>query len=403
MSILKFGLGFLLGSLPAFIQLSAQVSGGGRAIQIRPTAQQSMAQESRVALVIGNGAYADAPLRNPVNDARAIKIALESCRFEVTLLTNAPKREMENAIRVFGDRIQNGSVGLFYFAGHGIQVKGVNYLVPVGADIQRENEVPYQTVEAGLLLDKMDAAKNKLNIVILDACRNNPFARSWRSTGDKGLAQVKAPTGTMVAYSTGPGSIAADGTGEHGLYTQALLEEIKEPGLKIEEVFKKVREKVLASSQGGQTPWESNSTVGDFYFHPIRTDLTGPSEAELEVTYWEGIQNSRDANDFKAFLERFPNGAHAELASLKLKRLMALAPRKAAMLPSPPPNLPVPENQPQQTQSKAVQTQNETVYVTKTGKKFHRAGCPSLRYSAIAMKRWEAIAKGYSPCKICNP
>jgi len=134
MSILKFGLGFLLGSLPAFIQLSAQVSGGGRAIQIRPTAQQSMAQESRVALVIGNGAYADAPLCNPVNDARAIKIALESCRFEVTLLTNAPKREMENAIRVFGDRIQNGSVGLFYFAGHGIQVKGVNYLVPVGAD-----------------------------------------------------------------------------------------------------------------------------------------------------------------------------------------------------------------------------------------------------------------------------
>jgi uncharacterized caspase-like protein len=120
--------------------------------------------------------------------------------------------------------------------------------------------VPYQTVEAGLLLDKMDAAKNKLNIVILDACRNNPFARSWRSTGDKGLAQVKAPTGTMVAYSTGPGSIAADGTGEHGLYTQALLEEIKEPGLKLEEVFKKVREKVLESSQGGQTPWESNST-----------------------------------------------------------------------------------------------------------------------------------------------
>ena len=404
MSILKFGFGILLGSLPAFIQLPAQVPVGVRAIQVRPVAPQSVAQESRMALVIGNGAYAEAPLRNPVNDAQAMKRVLESSKFQVTLLTNGSKREMENAIRDFGDRIRNGSVALFYFAGHGVQVKGVNYLVPVGADVQREDEVPYQTVEAGLLLDKMETAKNKLNIVILDACRNNPFARSWRTLGDKGLAQVKAPTGTMVAYSTGPGSIAADGSAEHGLYTQALLEEIKEPGLNLEEVFKKVREKVLESSKGGQTPWESNSTVGDFYFHPMKSILAGPSEAELEATYWEGIQNSQDAKDFKTFLVRFPSGAHAELASLKMKRLMAPAPCKAATLPSPsPPITPVPENQPQQTQTKAVQTQNETVYVTKTGKKFHRAGCPSLRYSEIAMKRWEAIAKGYTPCKICNP
>jgi len=403
MSILKFGFGILLGSLPAFIQLPAQVPGGGRAVQVRPTAQQSVAQESRVALVIGNGAYAEAPLRNPVNDAQAMKRVLESSKFQVTLLTDVSKRQMENAIRDFGDRIRNGTVALFYFAGHGVQVKGVNYLIPVGAEIRREDEVPYQAVEAGLLLDKMDTAKNKLNIVILDACRNNPFARSWRSLGDKGLAQVKAPTGTMVAYSTGPGSIAADGSEEHGLYTQALLEEIKEPGLKLEEVFKKVREKVLEGSQGGQTPWESNSTVGDFYFHPINTIPARPSEAELETTYWEGIQTSQDAKEFKTFLERFPNGAHAAIARLKLKRLMTPAPSKAATLPAPPPNPPATANQSQQIQAKVVQPENETVYVTKTGKKFHRAGCPSLRYSAIAMKRWEAISKGYTPCKICNP
>ncbi|MEI7614629.1 MAG: caspase family protein, partial [Betaproteobacteria bacterium] len=144
-------------------------------------------------------------------------------------------------------------------------------LVPIGAQMDREDEVPYQAVEAGLVLDKMETAKNALNILILDACRNNPFARSWRSSGDKGLAQVKAPTGTLISYATAPGSAAADGTGEHGLYTSALLQQLNEPGMEMEKVFKRVREKVLATSQGAQTPWESNSTVGDFYFRPQRT------------------------------------------------------------------------------------------------------------------------------------
>ncbi|MGA2082485.1 MAG: caspase family protein [Holophaga sp.] len=224
-----------------------------------------------MALVIGNGGYADAPLRNPANDARAMKEALESCNFEVTLLTDSSKRVMEDAIRDFGDKIRNGAVGLFYFAGHGIQVKGTNYLVPVGANLQREDEVPYQAVDAGLVLDKMDAAKNKLNIVILDACRNNPFAHSWRTTGDKGLAQVKAPMGTLVAYATAPGSIAADGSGDHGLYTGALIQELQEPGLPMLEVFQKVREKVVELSQRSQTPWESNSTIGTFFFRAQRT------------------------------------------------------------------------------------------------------------------------------------
>jgi formylglycine-generating enzyme required for sulfatase activity len=285
-----------------------------------------VAAEARIALVIGNGAYSEAPLRNPVNDAQAMKVALEGCRFTVRLLQNAGKREMEDAIRVFGDRIRGGAVGLFYFAGHGVQVKGVNYLVPVGAKLDREDEVPYQAVEAGLVLDKMEAAKNKLNILILDACRNNPFARSWRSTGDRGLAQVKAPTGSLIAYATAPGSTAADGIGEHGLYTEALLTQLKEPGLELEKVFKKVREKVLEGSGLRQTPWESNSTVGDFFFRPLATNLTGPTEAELEATYWEGIQNSRDPKEFDTYLARFPGGAHAELARLKLKALRTAVP-----------------------------------------------------------------------------
>jgi formylglycine-generating enzyme required for sulfatase activity len=289
-----------------------------RTLRPQQATVQVAAQEARVALVIGNGAYSEAPLRNPVNDAQSMKAALESCKFQVTLLTDASKRQMEDAIRAFGDTIRGGAVGLFYFAGHGVQVKSVNYLVPIGARMDREDEVAYQAVEAGLVLDKMDAAKNQLNILILDACRNNPFARSWRGAGDKGLAQVKAPTGSLIAYATAPGSTAADGTGDHGLYTEALLAQLKEPGLELEKVFKRVREKVLDGSHRQQTPWESNSTVGDFYFRPLSTHITGPTEAQVEATYWEGIQGSRDPKDFESFLSRFPGGRFAELAKVKL-------------------------------------------------------------------------------------
>jgi len=261
----------LLAAMLTMASLALPGQGADRALHIQAAERSMSAPEARVALVIGNASYSEAPLRNPVNDARAMKEALASCGFTVTLLTDASKRQMEDAIRAFGDAIRGGAVGLFYFAGHGGQVKGVNYLVPVGARMEREDEVPYQAVEAGQVLDKMDAAKNRLNILILDACRNNPFAHSWRGAGGQGLAQVQAPTGSLIAYATAPGSTAADGAGDHGLYTEALLAQLREPGLELEKVFKRVREQVLAASKGGQTPWESNSTVGDFCFRPQRT------------------------------------------------------------------------------------------------------------------------------------
>jgi len=328
MSVLNTGLGLLIGSITALMPLAARVQETGRAVQLQPGSSRPAAQATRVALVIGNGAYAEAPLRNPASDARAMKEALEACRFEVTLLTDAPKRTMEDAIRAFGDRIRNGAVGLFYYAGHGLQLEGSNFLIPIGARLDKAGDVPYEGVDVGRVLDGMEAAGNQLNILILDACRNNPFAlaKGWRSPGERGLAQVKAPTGSLIAYATAPGSVAADGAGEHGLYTQALLEELREPGLKLEEAFKKVREKVLEASKGGQTPWESNSTVGDFFFRPLVKPGAGPSEAELEATYWDGIQNSREASDFDSFLQRFPGGAHAGLAGIKRKILRAPAP-----------------------------------------------------------------------------
>jgi formylglycine-generating enzyme required for sulfatase activity len=228
------------------------------------------ATERRVALVIGNSAYKNAPLSNPVNDATDIAYNLKKLGFKVALKTNATQRTMERAIRDFGKKLRKGGVGLFYFAGHGIQVKGSNYLVPIGAVLESEGDAKYEAVDAGLVLAKMDDAGNGLNIIILDACRNNPFARSFRSS-ETGLAKMDAPSGSILAYSTAPGSVAADGSGRNGLYTSKLLKHMVTPNLKIEEVFKGVRIDVVSASGKKQTPWESSSLMGDFYFKSDRS------------------------------------------------------------------------------------------------------------------------------------
>jgi uncharacterized caspase-like protein len=236
-----------------------------RSLRIEPA--KPPAGERRLALIIGNSAYKDAPLRNPVNDARAMAKALEQTGFRVTLVENARRSTMRRAIREWGDELAAGGVALFYFAGHGMQIRGRNYLIPVGADIQRENEVEDESVDANTVLAKLDSVKNSLNLVILDACRNNPFARSFRSS-QQGLAQMDAPSGTLVAFATAPGSVAADGDGDNGLYTQHLLQQMRIPGLSVEELFKRVRIGVTGDTGDRQVPWESSSLKGDFYFVP---------------------------------------------------------------------------------------------------------------------------------------
>lgn len=206
------------------------------------------AKERRIALVIGNSAYNFSPLRNPVNDAKGMAIALKKLGFSVTLKTDADQRSMKESIRLFGKKLRSGGVGLFYFAGHGLQVKGRNYLIPVGAKIESESDVEYEAVDAGRVLGKMEDAGNGLNIIILDACRNNPFGRSFRSA-EKGLAKMDAPTGSILAYATAPGSVASDGPGKNGSYTSSLLKQMMTPGLKIEDVFKQVRIDVLKESE----------------------------------------------------------------------------------------------------------------------------------------------------------
>jgi len=252
-----------------------------RNLQVQAADVRVIDSNQRIALVIGNSAYKNAPLTNPVNDARAIAQALKESGFVVIARENSDQRGMLDALREFGDRLRSGGVGLFYYAGHGMQIKDRNYLIPVGTNIEREDEVAYAAVDAQAILDKMEAAGNETNIMILDACRNNPFTRSTRS-GKAGLAQMDAPVGTFVAYSTAPGSVASDGSGANGLYTQHLLTAIRQPGSKVEDVFKQVRANVRRDSQGKQVPWEATSLEGDFYFNKGRP-VAGPVAPTVPV------------------------------------------------------------------------------------------------------------------------
>lgn len=233
--------------------------------QKKVTVYQKTKTDRRLALVIGNSAYRISPLKNPVNDAQDIAAALRRVGFDVTIVRDATQQQMENAVREFGLKLRQGGTGLFYYAGHGVQVAGENYLVPVNAVIQTEGDVKFSCLPAGLVLAKMEDAGNDVNIVILDACRNNSFSRSFRNA-EQGLAKMDAPTGSLISYATAPGSVASDGAGRNGLFTQHLLKNIATPGLPITEVFMRVRQGVVQETKKKQVPWESSSLIGQFYF-----------------------------------------------------------------------------------------------------------------------------------------
>lgn len=265
--------------LLALCCVTSRAGAQDRGIVARRSMESGAQPEQRVALVIGNAAYETAPLRNPLNDARAMAKALSELGFDVTEREDLVQKDMKREIQSFGQRLLKGGVGLFYYAGHAVQVNGRNYLIPVGAAIEHEKQVEYEGVDAGSVLSEMDYARNRLNIVILDACRDNPFARSFRSSA-QGLATINAPTGSLIAYATAPGSVASDGPGDHGLYTGELIQAIQRPGTRIEDVFKQVRSAVREMTQGKQIPWESSSLEGDFYF---RKPVEKPPEKPVET------------------------------------------------------------------------------------------------------------------------
>jgi hypothetical protein len=302
------------------------------------------AQDRRVALVIGNSAYKTSPLLNPVNDARAMAASLRMLGFEVITRENLGRADFSKTVREYGERLKGATVGLFYFAGHGIQVRGRNFLIPVDADIAYEDEVAYRSVDVAEILDKMDSARTAVNVLVLDACRNNPFAPSFK-VGQAGLAQIDAPTGTLIAFATAPGSVAQDGEGRNGLYTGALLKHIAAPNVAVEQMFKRVRVDVVAASKNQQVPWESSSLNRDFSFavNTSGADILNTAAASasskantasdltLELAFWNEVKTSRDAIDYRAYLEQYPSGRFAALA-----RLRASQPQALLVAPMPP-------------------------------------------------------------------
>jgi hypothetical protein len=279
----------------------------------------------RIALVIGNGNYQqpDLPkLSNPANDAEDMARALRSFGFEVIERKNQTLEGMNRAIAEFGSRIGGSEVALFYYAGHGIQVKSQNYLIPVNATIDSEAAVPYQGVNLNQVLDEMDNGKSGVNIVMLDACRNNPITGKFRSGRTRGLASPGAtPKGTVIVYATDPGNVASDGTGRNGLFTAALLTAFKGRDLSLDGVLTVASAEVEQASNQAQTPYINGPKTLQKSFHFRVTVDPGPGE--VEKTYWTSIERSTDASDFESYLRKYPQGSYTELAENRLKRLKA--------------------------------------------------------------------------------
>lgn len=227
-------------------------------------------KRKRLALVIGCAEYEHGGvLDNPINDARAMQQELEALGFIVSIRENPSLREFKMAIDDFGTELQNFDEGLFYFAGHGVQVKGKNYLIPVDANLKTEQQVEYDCVRADRILMHMEKYKNNVNIVILDACRNNPFERSWnRGLTGRGLASMSPPEGSLIAFATSPDKTASDGKGDNGLFTGELIKTIDREGITINQMFQQVRKSVKDISNGQQIPWELSSLTADYYFNP---------------------------------------------------------------------------------------------------------------------------------------
>ena len=294
------------------------------------------ASGTRVALVIGNANYAQSPLINPAKDATAIADVLRRAGFAVVLLLDADRAGMEAGMAKASASLSGRrGVGLLYFAGHGLQVDWRNYMLPLGASIGNVTDVPTQTVDMQRVLDSFKAAGNRMNIVVLDACRDNPFGRGI-ATGN-GLAPMDAPPGTFLAYATAPGTVADDGTTQsgNGPYARFLAQEMKQANARIEDVFKRVRFAVRQHSAGKQIPWESTSLEEDFSFvrgivAPLKLSGRERDAAyDEELAGWERIKASTLPDDFYGYLARYPNGLFSELAQARIERLQRRAVRPA--------------------------------------------------------------------------
>ncbi|HKM88813.1 MAG TPA: SUMF1/EgtB/PvdO family nonheme iron enzyme [Xanthobacteraceae bacterium] len=326
--------------------------------------------DKRVALVVGNGSYTHVPpLDNPSNDGRLLAEALRSIGFTLVgggAQLNLDKQSFEKVVQEFGAKLQGADVGLFYYAGHGLQMRGINYLVPVDANPTREADVGIQMLDANLILNQMEGTGTKLNIVILDACRNDPFSGrallmgrgrdnemvKMRDIAGGGLAEMHAPEGTLIAFATQPGNTALDGADGDSPYTKALAETIREPGLGIFEMFNRVGVKVKNATKSQQLPWTSNSPIeGAFYFVPPQVAVAGPAAAPVakgpsaEEIAWDYLKDTADVASLRRFVTKFPQGprkheaevriATLEQAAAEAQRVQSAQPKAAAPVQKP--------------------------------------------------------------------
>ena len=297
--------------------------------------------EERIALIIGNSTYGSvSSLDNPVNDARLMAQTLEGLGFQVSLLIDSNQIEMKRGISQFGRALRdagNDATGLFYYAGHGVQSYGTNYLLPVDLSVNDAADLDLVAIEAQSVLRQMFSANNKTNIVILDACRNNPFT-DIPAFNDNGLAEMQAPTGTFLSYATAPGGVALDGLDGNSPFTKALAQRMQEPGQPIEQMFKQVRVDVLEKTGGQQTPWDASSLTSNFTF----AEAPEQSPQDLEaLQFWRSVQASRDPVQIMLFLRGYGESPYAEEARGLLTEVLeqeltgAAKPKPAAPAPGP--------------------------------------------------------------------
>jgi caspase domain-containing protein len=282
----------------------------------------AVSAEERLALVVGNSVYGTVPsLDNPANDARLMATSLVSQGFDVTLLIDSNQIEMKRGIAQFGRKLRkagNDATGLFYYAGHGVQYFGSNYLLPTDIALDDAADLDLVAIDAQSVLRQMFSARNKTNVVILDACRNNPFS-NVPDFNDTGLAEMQAPTGTFLSYATAPGGVALDGLEGNSPFTQAVAKQMGKPGQLIEQMFKQVRVEVLQKTDGQQTPWDSSSLTGDFRF----AQATVLSTEELEARQlWNSVKASRDPVQIMLFLRGYPDSTLAGEARDLLAEVM---------------------------------------------------------------------------------
>ncbi|MGH6825735.1 caspase family protein [Methyloceanibacter sp.] len=314
--------------------------------------------DKRVALVVGNSAYQSvAPLVNAANDATDMAAALKSLGFEVIEGHDLNQTEMVASIRRFSEALLGADTGLFFYAGHGLQVGGTNYLVPIDAKLTRENDLPFEAVTLDLVLAQLER-EAPTAIVFLDACRDNPMAQTLaRSMGTRslsigrGLARIDSGVGTFIAFSTQPGNVALDGQGRNSPFTSALLKHVGESGKDLSAIMIAVRNEVYAETDGKQVPWDSSSLRSQFFFSPSEANATATqpnlktapvAKIDPAAAAWAAAKDTSDISVLEAFISRYADSFYAELARARIAdlkkqkeqtKLANIAPREPAILP----------------------------------------------------------------------